>query len=288
MKKDYLVWAFKGMAMGAADAVPGVSGGTIALILGIYERFIGALASFKPSLWQYLKNKDFKGLWKAIDGAFLLCLGSGIIISLISVLNIMHWLLVVAAPVVWAFFMGLILVSLWQLSVGRVWQVKDGLLLFVGLLISVLFATATGVTLQVSPLTLIFGGALAISAMLLPGISGSFMLLLLGLYPVVVNAVHDRNVIIVLWVALGCIIGMVTFSRFLQWLLSRWHERVMSFMLGFIVGALVKLWPWQFNGQWYFPDQYSLVTGSNHWLGVSVLAALLGGVTVYFLHKPTS
>ncbi|MDX1341116.1 MAG: DUF368 domain-containing protein [Reinekea sp.] len=287
MKKDYLIWILKGAAMGAADAVPGVSGGTIALITGIYERFIAALASFKPSLWQFVKQKDIKGLWQHIDGPFLLCLGIGILVSLFTVLNVMHWLLTIAAPVVWSFFMGIILVSLWQLSSSRVWRMPDILLLLCGLSIAVFFATATATSITVNPLTLVLGGVLAISAMLLPGISGSFMLLLLGLYPVVVEAVHEREFIIVAWVALGCAIGIVSFSRLLHWTLLRWHDRVMSFMLGFVAGALVKVWPWQFDFNWYLPSAFAQVSGNEPYILYSLVATVVGGVLVALLYKRT-
>lgn len=288
MKKDYLIWILKGAAMGAADAVPGVSGGTIALITGIYERFIAALASFRPSLWSFVAAKDFKGLWQAIDGAFLLSVGIGILLSLFSVLNLMSWLLGFAAPVVWAFFMGVIIVSLWQLCRHRNWHVQDWILLTAGLSIAVFLATATSTSIGVSPMTLIFGGILAISAMLLPGISGSFMLVLLGLYPVVVDAVHERDIAIVLWVALGCFIGIISFSRLLQWALSRWHDRVMSFMLGFVVGALVKVWPWQLPNQWLLPAQFERATGEAAWLLASIVALALGGLIVGLLYKRTA
>ena len=276
MRKEQWLWLIKGAAMGAADAVPGVSGGTIALITGIYERFIGALASFRPSLWRFIRVGDFRGLWQAIDGQFLAFLGAGILVSLFSVLSLMDYLLSTAAPVVWSFFMGVILVSLWQLSRGRSWLWQDATLLLTGLAISLVFATASGMPVTVTPLTLVLGGMLAISAMLLPGISGSFMLVLLGLYPVVVEAVHERNLPIVLWVALGCAIGIISFSRFLQWLLHNWHERVISFMLGFVAGALVKVWPWQDSGRWFWPEQYSAVSGLENWLLLSLVSMILG------------
>lgn len=287
MKKDYMIWVLKGAAMGAADAVPGVSGGTMALITGVYERFINALASFRPSLFGYLQRRDLKGLWQAVDGTFLLCLGSGILISLFSVLNLMHWLLESYAPVVWGFFMGVILASLYYLMIGRKWLSKDIVLLLIGLAIALILVTASGTVVAATPVTLMLGGALAISAMLLPGISGSFMLLLLGLYPVVVEAVHDRDLMIVLWVAIGCLIGILSVSRVLQWSLARWHDRVISCMLGFVVGALVKVWPWQHEGNWYLPAQFVQESGEAAWLGLSVVSLMVGGILVAILHIRT-
>lgn len=281
----------KGAAMGAADAVPGVSGGTIALITGVYERFIAALASFKPSLVGYLIRKDLAGLWRAIDGTFLLSLGSGILISMFTALNVMHWLLVTVEPLVWAFFMGVIIASIYFLALDKEWHLKDFVLLCLGLILSLGLILGgnqlivAGYALAATPAILIFGGALAISAMLLPGISGSFMLLLLGLYPVIVEAVHERNLIIVMWVAIGCVIGVLGFSRFLQWLLERWHHQVITFMLGFVVGALVKVWPWQADGLWYFPNNYTAVTGqANLWL-FSIAVVIVGALLVVLMHK---
>lgn len=285
--KEIISWFLKGAAMGVADGVPGVSGGTIALITGIYERFVAAIAAFKPSLWRYIQQKDLKGLWLAIDGRFLLSLGAGILLSLFSTLSVMHWLLENLAPVVWAFFMGVIVVSLWFMCVGKKWQLNDFMLLIGGMIIALGLIFSTPTELEATPFMLILGGAIAISAMILPGISGSFMLLLLGLYPVVVEAVHARDVVVVLWVALGCLIGILSFSQILQWLLKRWHDRVMSFMLGFVVGALVKVWPWQVEeGQlWLSPSQYADTTGLPSYLVLSLISFLLGSVMVWLLTK---
>lgn len=283
--KEIISWFLKGAAMGLADGVPGVSGGTIALITGIYERFVAAIASFKPSLWRYVQQKDYKGLWIAIDGRFLLSLGVGILLSLFSTLSIMHWLLENAAPVVWAFFMGVILVSLWFMCAGKKWLRQDLLLLAGGVIVALGLIFSTPAELEATPLVLVLGGAVAISAMILPGISGSFMLLLLGLYTVVVDAVHARDFVVVLWVALGCLIGILSFSQILQWLLNRWHDRVMSFMLGFVVGALVKVWPWQDEASqlWLSPSQYADVTGMPSQLTLSLVSFLLGSFLVWQL-----
>lgn len=290
MNKQYLIWMLKGAAMGAADALPGVSGGTIALITGIYERFIAALASIKLSLWSDFKQNGLKGVWQKIDGTFLLCLGSGILISLFSVLSLVNYLFAIARPAVWSFFLGVIIVSLWQLARGRNWQAIDIALMALGLVITAGISFLSGVSVEPTPLALVLGGMLAITAMLLPGISGSFMLLLLGLYPVITEAVHQRDLIVVAWVALGCFLGVVSFSRVLQWLLKRWHDWVMSFMLGFVAGALIKVWPWQAEAatgysQWFLPHQYAASTGEPIWLWTSIVMMLIGGAVVVLLHK---
>jgi putative membrane protein len=284
----------KGAAMGAADAVPGVSGGTIALITGVYERFIAALASFKPSLLSLVRRKDFKGLWETIDGTFLLCLGLGIIVSLFTILNLMHWLLANVAPIVWAFFMGVIIASLWFLSTGRKWLSIDYVLLGLGLLISAALIVvgssiqAQGDSVAPEAWVLVLGGILAISAMLLPGVSGSFMLVIMGVYQPVVDAVHERDLMVVVWVAIGCAIGILTTSRVLKWLLTKWHDRVISFMLGFVVGALFKVWPWQLDGHWLSPGQYATLTGNPSWIILVVFSVLMGGALVLFMHKFTA
>lgn len=292
MKLQNVIWALKGMAMGAADAVPGVSGGTIALVLGIYERFIAALASFKPSLWQYVKARDFKGLWQAIDGNFLLSLGIGILVSLFTVMSLVHLLLETHAPLVWSFFFGVILMSLITLSIAQHWHWTDAVLMLLGFAISCGLVFANPVAVEPTPLALVLGGMLAISAMLLPGISGSFMLLLLGLYAFIVEAVHDRNLVVVAWVALGCLIGVLTTSQILQWALKRWHDHVVIFMLGFIAGALIKVWPWQGevdkNNEWLLPSQYEAVTGFSSEAVGAVLLMALGMFLIVLMNSRTS
>lgn len=280
MKKVILKWFLKGAVMGAADAVPGVSGGTMALITGIYERLISALASFRVSMVRDLARGEFASVWIRVDGGFLLTLGAGILTSLFSVLSLVHWLLESYPQMLWSFFLGLIAASLIVLVRRQVWHRLDAALMLAGTLIAGGIAFSTGLHLEVTPPTLILGGALAISAMLLPGISGSFILLLLGLYPAVVEAVHQRDLMVVGWVALGCVIGILVFSRVLNWLLRHWHDRVLGFMLGFILGALVKVWPWQYEQQWLLPGQFEQVTGHSALLTGCVFAVLLGALTV--------
>lgn len=287
MIKSMLSWFFKGAVMGAADAVPGVSGGTMALITGIYERLIHALASFRTGLLSALARGEFARVWGEIDGTFLASLGLGIVVSLVTVLNLVQWLLIAAPPVLWAFFCGLIVASLVMLLMNHRWRKVDIGLFLAGTVIAASISFAGELALDVTPFTLILGGALAISAMLLPGISGSFILLLLGLYPAITEAVHTRDLVTVAWVALGCLIGLLAFSRFLQWVLARWHDRVMGFMLGFVMGALLKVWPWQYEQQWLMPETYLSLSGQPSWFFSAVLAALIGAVLVTVLSLKT-
>ncbi|MEX0622377.1 MAG: DUF368 domain-containing protein [Saccharospirillum sp.] len=287
MIKSVLSWFFKGVVMGAADAVPGVSGGTMALITGIYERLINALASFRPGMLIELMRGQVASVWREIDGAFLVSLGLGILVSLFSILNLVQWLLITAPPILWAFFCGLIVASLVMLLASHRWQRVDIGLFLAGTAIAAGISFAGEMALAVTPLTLVFGGALAISAMLLPGISGSFILLLLGLYPAITEAVHERDLLTIGWVALGCLIGLLVFSRFLQWVLARWHDRVMGFMLGFVMGALIKVWPWQHDQQWLMPETYVRLSGQPSWLYSALLAAVTGAILVTLLSLKT-
>lgn len=287
MIKLVVSWFFKGVVMGAADAVPGVSGGTMALITGIYERLINALASFRFGLLGLLRRGEFIAVWREVDGAFLVSLGAGIIVSLVTVLNLVQWLLSTAPPVLWAFFCGLIVASLIMLLKEHRWRRVDIGLFIAGTAIAASISFLGEMALAVTPLTLVLGGALAISAMLLPGISGSFILLLLGLYPAITAAVHARDLVTIAWVALGCLIGLLVFSRFLQWVLARWHDRVMGFMLGFVLGALLKVWPWQHDQQWLTPENYVNLSGQPSWFFTALLAAIIGAALVTLLSLKT-
>lgn len=285
--KQQLQWFAKGVVMGVADAVPGVSGGTMALITGIYERLIAALAALQLDTARQALGGDWAGAWHRLDGNFLLSLGLGILLSLFTTLSLMHTLLEQAPQLVWAFFAGLILASLLVLMRRHRWQPVDALLMALGTCIAVAIALSTSLHLTPTPLWLVLGGALAISAMLLPGVSGSFILLLLGIYPAVVQAVSDVDLMIIAWVALGCLIGLLAFSRLLNALLARWHDRVLGFMFGFILGALIKVWPWQAGGDWLSPQGYQLLTGHPAWLGACLAVALLGAGAVVVLTPKT-
>lgn len=285
--KERLVWFAKGAVMGMADAIPGVSGGTMALITGIYQRLIAALAALRIDTLRLAWRGDWALAWQRIDGPFLLSLGLGIVLSLFATLHLMHWLLAEWPQLVWAFFAGLILASLLVLMRRHRWQPIDALLMPLGAMIAAGIAVSTALTLQPTPFWLVVGGALAISAMLLPGVSGSFVLLLLGLYPAVVEAVSDLDIAIVAWVALGCLIGLLSFSRLLHVLLARWHDRVLGFMLGFVLGALVKVWPWQAGGQWLSPRDYQVITGEPAMLWLSLLVALAAATAVIVLTRKT-
>jgi putative membrane protein len=245
--KDYLVIGFKGIAMGAADVVPGVSGGTIAFISGIYEELLGAISSVNFGLLTTLKNEGFKAAWRQIHGNFLAALLSGIFISIVSLSKIIKWLLENEAILLWSFLFGLVFASI--LYMGKQiekWNFNIGFLGIIGVVfgfvITILPATNTS---DISYVFLIFSGAIASCAMILPGISGSYILLLIGIYPVVMTAVTERNITILSAIAIGVIIGLLSFSKLLKWLFAHYKQEMLVVLTGIMLGSLNKVWPWK-------------------------------------------
>ena len=279
----------KGMAMGAADIVPGVSGGTIALISGIYERLIGALGSIGPNLWQvFRKEGGIKGLaavWRHVDATFLLCLVLGIATSFITLAGIIKGLLDNQPLLIWSFFFGLVAATVLLLltEIKRWTPVRGGLFVF-GLIAAVMISSMPLLAATTSLPYLFFAGAIAICAMILPGVSGSFILLLLGAYDTVLEAVHNFNLSIIATVMAGMVTGLLLFTHMLKWLLSRYYQATLALLTGFIAGSLVKVWPWKVDAMGsltgdaihnVMPWQYP--TGA-HWLttvGLIVLGAVL-------------
>ena len=243
----YLVITLKGMAMGAADVVPGVSGGTIAFISGIYEELLTSISSIKFSSIKLLKDKGFKVFWKTINGNFLLALVIGIFISILSLAKIISWLLENEPILVWSFFFGLVLASI--LFIGKQitkWTILSVVLFLIGAVIAYYITTLQPlVSENSSPLFLFIAGALAICAMILPGISGSFILVLLGAYKPVLDAIHDRDFKLLAILASGAIIGLLSFSKVLKWLFNHYKNLTLAVLTGFILGSLNKIWPWK-------------------------------------------
>jgi putative membrane protein len=240
--------ALKGVAMGAADVVPGVSGGTIAFITGIYEELLGTISSFNLDAFRVLKNEGVKALWKHINGNFLVTLLFGIGISILSLTKLIKYLLEFHPVLIWSFFFGLVLASTWL--VGK--QIKkrsiDVIVLFVFGTAVAYWITTIETTANVDAMWYFFlSGAIAICAMILPGISGSFILLLLGSYHAVIDAIHDKNVKLLAVFAAGCIVGLLSFSRLLKWLFANYKAGTLAVLTGFLLGSLNKIWPWKVN-----------------------------------------
>lgn len=263
--KDYLLIGVKGACMGAADVIPGVSGGTIAFIMGIYDEFVGSIARIDSAAVRMLFSGQFRKFWKHINGGFLLSLVLGIGVSVVSLAGLMQMLLSNYPIQTWAFFFGLIVASsLFILRGISGWRVLDGAFLALGIILGAVVCTLSPVQTTDALWFVGLSGALAICAMVLPGISGSFILLILGKYKFIMGAISSfvgnigwvwgasgasasvfwESFIVLAVFLLGAVVGILGFSKFLHWLLARWHKETLVVLAGFILGSLVKVWPW--------------------------------------------
>ena len=251
--KDYLVIGVKGACMGAADVIPGVSGGTIAFIMGIYDEFVGSIAKLDGTAVQLLLKGKLREFWKYINGSFLLAVLAGIGVSVVSLAGLMQMLLRDFPIQTWAFFFGLIVASsIFILRGISGWKVKDALFLVAGCILGVVVCTLSPTQTPDALWFIFLSGAIAICAMILPGISGSFILLILGKYEYIMSCITGvvsgqdvlSNILILAVFLIGAAVGIVSFSKFLHWLLARWHKETLIVLAGFIIGSLVKVWPW--------------------------------------------
>jgi putative membrane protein len=236
------------MAMGAADVVPGVSGGTIAFISGIYEELIDTLNNINFSLLKHLKQEGIKSTWKKANGSFLIALLSGVFVSIISLAKGVEWLLEHQPILLWAFFFGLVLASI--IYIGKQIKTKPSdyklfLAMTVGAIVAYLITTLNPAETSDTNLFLFFAGALAICAMILPGISGSFILVIIGAYSPVLEALNSRNLKMILIFGAGAVVGLLSFSKLLKWLFEKYHRLTLAVITGFMIGSLNKIWPWK-------------------------------------------
>ena len=234
----------RGVAMGAADIVPGVSGGTIALITGIYPTLLNALTSFDLTALRLVLRGDFAAAWRHVNGAFLLALVLGIGTSLVSLARLISWALHNYPEPLWGFFFGLILASALLLltQLGRLrWPQFLALALGIGIALTIALMPGTGFVEGKAGVFL--AGFIAICAMILPGISGSFILVLLGMYSSVLAALKGFDIVFLLIFALGAVSGLLCFSRFLQWLLTHYYRVTIALLTGFLFGSLAIVWP---------------------------------------------
>lgn len=250
--QKYLSLFLKGMAMGAADVVPGVSGGTIAFVTNIYETLIGNLSRFDGQALKLLFKGELKALWEHIGGTFLAVLFAGIFTSVLSLASALDYALEHHPTAIWSFFFGLVFASIF--SVGKNvkgWKGKDIAAFILGSALAFWITTLPAVGGTDHPLYLILCGALAICAMILPGISGSFILLLLGAYATVLSAVSDRNLMIIAYVGIGAVAGLITFTKLLKWIFENYYNVAIALLTGFLLGSLNKLWPWKWVVEYY-------------------------------------
>ena len=274
--KDYLVIGVKGACMGAADVIPGVSGGTIAFIMGIYDEFVGSIAKLDGTTVQLLLKGKLREFWKYINGSFLLAVLAGIGVSVVSLAGLMQMLLRDFPIQTWAFFFGLIVASsIFILRGISGWKVKDALFLVAGCILGVVVCTLSPTQTPDALWFIFLSGAIAICAMILPGISGSFILLILGKYEYIMSCITGvvsgqdvlSNILILAVFLIGAAVGIVSFSKFLHWLLARWHKETLIVLAGFIIGSLVKVWPWSNTAaivSSQFPEVAALGEAAEH------------------------
>lgn len=284
--KDYVTLALKGMAMGAADVVPGVSGGTIAFIVGIYDELINSIKSINAHSLKLLFTGKIPSFWKAINGNFLFSILLGIGISVFSLAELITWLLVTHPIMVWAFFFGLVLASTWFVSKDiKEWNVKTVASFIVGAAVAYYITVATPTETPSNLLFIFLCGVIAICAMILPGISGSFILVLLGKYFYIMDAVKGLKFEVLLVFAAGALIGITSFSRVLSFALARFRNSTLALLTGFMLGSLNKVWPWK--EKIAMADGFELEKNilPNAFLAEAIVLAIIGFFLVYFLEK---
>ncbi|MEQ6124728.1 DUF368 domain-containing protein [Pseudotenacibaculum sp. MALMAid0570] len=250
--KDYIIVSLKGMSMGAADVVPGVSGGTIAFISGIYEELLTSISSFNFGLIKVLRKEGIKAVWTQVNGNFLLALFAGIFVSIISLAKLIEMLLEEHPILIWSFFFGLVLASIIYVAKQITkWNFGSVFLLAFGAAIAYYITTLNPMVSENSSMWFLFiAGMIAICAMILPGISGSFILVLLGAYKPVLNAVNSKDIVSIVVFMVGAVIGLLSFSRILKWLFAKYKNYTLAALTGFIIGSLNKIWPWKETLTW--------------------------------------
>ena len=303
MKRRPIGLFLKGAGMGAADAVPGVSGGTIAFITGIYEELINTIKQFGPSAFGAWRRGGWVGLSRHLNLEFLIPLLLGVAVSLVSVAHLALWLMEAQPLLLEGFFFGLVAAS--ALVVGQAgerWKIWYLLPLLIGLMLAEWLPSLMPLVLMAGneSLVVILAGSIAISAMLLPGVSGSFLLLTMGLYGTIMGAIRSFDLGIIMLFGVGCIIGLALFSRLLSWLLRRYHGATLQLLLGFIVGSLPVLWPWRellryqlgpdgqmipLDYRYLLPSDYAVLTGASAQVTGVITLMVVGALLVVALNR---
>jgi putative membrane protein len=297
-KKDYIIVTLKGMAMGIAELVPGVSGGTIAFVTGIYEEFITSINNVNLNTFKTLKDEGFKAFWNKLNGNFLLALFIGMLISILSLSKAISWLLDNHPIPIWSFFFGLVLASvIFVAKAIKKWNALSVVLFTIGTVVAFYITTLPPSANTDGLPFLFFSGALAICAMVLPGISGSFILVLLGSYKTILDAVNDKDFKIVITVALGAIFGILSFAKVLKWMFTHYKDATLAILTGFILGSLNKIWPWKNILQVIKIGKKEIIIDENispfafegnNQLTFAIIAAIIGFSLIFILEKTAS
>ncbi|VAW15425.1 Integral membrane protein [hydrothermal vent metagenome] len=299
--KYYFIIALKGMGMGAADVVPGVSGGTIAFITGIYEELINSIKSINGNAIKLILRGRYKDFWQAINGTFLLSLVLGIGISVVSLARLLKYLLEDHPVLIWSFFFGLIVSS--AFFVGKhIKRWNGGIVIsaLAGVVIAYFVTVITPAEANTTYWFIFLSGAIAICAMILPGISGSFILVLLGMYKFILHSVSDFNFIVIAIFMSGALTGIIAFSNVLSWFLRKYYNQTIALLAGFMAGSLNKVWPWKKVVETFIdkhgvekplieknvlPATYEQLTGSNSMLLYAILLGITGFFIIFLFEK---
>jgi putative membrane protein len=302
--KNNLLLILKGIAMGAADVIPGVSGGTIAFITGIYEELIGSIKSVNLNSLKLLFTGKLAAFWKAINGNFLAVLFSGVAISIFSLAKGLSFLLHNYPILVWSFFFGLIVASaIYVARTIKKWDWGTVVASVAGIVIAYFITVISPAEANTSWWFIFISGAIAICAMILPGISGSFILVLLGMYRFILDSVGDLNIPVLIVFMAGAAIGIVAFSNLLSWLLKNYNNLTVAVLAGFMVGSLNKVWPWKKITETFIdrhgevkslaeinilPGTYEHITGSSAMLTGAIVLAVSGFALIFVIEGLTS
>ncbi|WGY45576.1 DUF368 domain-containing protein [Vibrio sp. ABG19] len=301
---NYITTFLKGIAMGAADVVPGVSGGTIAFITGVYDTLLESIRRINPRLLGLWRREGFAAAFRHINGGFLIALFGGIITSIVSLAKLISWLLETHPIPTWSFFFGLILVSVYHI-LRQVQQksVSRWCCLALGVAFAYSITVIKPLSMDFTSLNILLAGSIAICAMILPGISGSFILLLIGMYTPIIDAVKSLQGSVLGLFVLGCVAGLLCFSHLLSWLLNHYRDVTLSFLTGLMLGTLPKIWPWKETLSWrtnshgeqvpllqhnLSPFEFESVTSQPAQLGIAILFMVCAIALVLGLEKYAS
>lgn len=301
--KNYLLLILKGMGMGAADVVPGVSGGTIAFITGIYEELVFSIKSINLQAIKLFFSGKFAEFWKHINGTFLLSVVLGIGISVFSLAKLLEYLLNQFPILIWSFFFGLIIASaIYVARTIKKWNAGTVIAGVAGIVVAYFITVISPAEANTTWWFIFLSGSIAICAMILPGISGSFILVLLGMYKFILSAVGNLELAIILTFLAGAAVGIIAFSNILSWFLKHFHNLTIAVLSGFMVGSLNKVWPWKEVTETFIdrhgetrplveqnvlPGTYEQVTGSGAWLLGAIVMAVAGFAIIFVIEGLT-